>query len=139
MGSFEFFDHTADVGMRVSALSFEDLLATAGRGLAAVLVLKPTTLASSEHRTVSVCEAESSLLLFDFLNELLYLFEAERFLARDVKVRLGKEGQLTADLAGETFDPDRHCGSHEIKAITYHGLFVEQTADGWRAEVIFDI
>jgi SHS2 domain-containing protein len=29
--------------------------------------------------------------------------------------------------------------SHEVKAITYHGLAVERTADGWRAEVVVDI
>jgi len=28
---------------------------------------------------------------------------------------------------------------HEIKAITYHALKVEQTADGWLAELIVDI
>jgi len=26
-----------------------------------------------------------------------------------------------------------------VKAITYHGLKVEQTSDGWLAEVILDI
>ena len=29
--------------------------------------------------------------------------------------------------------------NHEVKAITLHGLKVEQTADGWLAEVIVDI
>ncbi|MBW8884477.1 MAG: archease, partial [Planctomycetia bacterium] len=28
---------------------------------------------------------------------------------------------------------------HEVKAITYHGLKVDQLTDGWRAEVIVDI
>ncbi|MHC4966372.1 MAG: archease [Planctomycetota bacterium] len=28
---------------------------------------------------------------------------------------------------------------HEVKAITYHGLKLEQTAAGWQAEVIVDI
>jgi SHS2 domain-containing protein len=28
---------------------------------------------------------------------------------------------------------------HEVKAITYHGLRVEQSSDGWMAEVIVDI
>jgi SHS2 domain-containing protein len=29
--------------------------------------------------------------------------------------------------------------SHEVKAITYHGLKVEQTPEGWLAELIVDI
>jgi SHS2 domain-containing protein len=36
-------------------------------------------------------------------------------------------------------DESRHEMDHEVKAITYHGLKVEQTADGWYAEVIVDI
>ena len=33
----------------------------------------------------------------------------------------------------------RHSLEHEVKAITYHGLRVERTEDGWLAEVIVDI
>ena len=36
-------------------------------------------------------------------------------------------------------DPRGTSLDHEVKAITYHGLQVEQTADGWLAEVIVDI
>ena len=40
---------------------------------------------------------------------------------------------------GEPYDPARHVLAHEVKAITYHELKVEKTADGWLAEVIVDI
>ena len=46
---------------------------------------------------------------------------------------------LTATAWGEELDRDRHVLSHEVKAITYHGLKVEQDADGWQAEIIVDI
>jgi SHS2 domain-containing protein len=46
---------------------------------------------------------------------------------------------LTATARGEPYDPARHVLAHEVKAITYHELKVEQTADGWLAEVIVDI
>jgi SHS2 domain-containing protein len=36
-------------------------------------------------------------------------------------------------------DTSRHQMEHEVKAITYHALRVEQTATGWEAEVIVDI
>ena len=46
---------------------------------------------------------------------------------------------LTAAARGEPFDPERHPLSHEVKAITYHGLIVESSEGGWLAEVIVDI
>ena len=46
---------------------------------------------------------------------------------------------LTGTAWGEPLDRERHQLEHEVKAITYHGLRVEQTPDGWLAEVIVDI
>ena len=36
-------------------------------------------------------------------------------------------------------DAVRHQLDVEIKAVTWHGLKVERTSDGWLAEVIVDI
>lgn len=47
--------------------------------------------------------------------------------------------RLVALCRGERSDPARHEMDHEVKAITYHGLRVEHTPDGWEAEVIVDI
>ena len=49
------------------------------------------------------------------------------------------ESGLTAVCRGERLDRARHQLEHEVKAITYHELKVEQTADGWLAEAIVDI
>ena len=54
----------------------------------------------------------------------------------EVKVR--PDG-LTAAAWGEELDRERHELGHEVKAITYHGLKVEETANGWLAELIVDI
>ena len=54
------------------------------------------------------------------------------------EVKVGADG-LVGAAWGEPMDPTRHELNHEVKAITLHGLKVEQTADGWLAEVIVDI
>jgi SHS2 domain-containing protein len=69
---------------------------------------------------------------------LLYLFESKRFLAREFEAAV-EESRVSATVRGETYDPARHILAHEVKAVTYHGLTVEQASDGWRAEVILDI
>ena len=59
----------------------------------------------------------------------------------DVQVESTGDGySLAATCRGEPADPSRHELDHEVKAITYHGLFVKQLADdSWEAEVIVDI
>jgi SHS2 domain-containing protein len=77
-------------------------------------------------------------LLFDWLNELLYTFDAEKLLLTKFDVHVDEAG-LQATCRGEPLDIDRHGADREVKAITYHGLKVESTGDGWLAEVIVDI
>lgn len=135
---FELFEHTADLGLRVRAGTLEELLAEAGRGLLTMLVANPAAVRPIHARKVELPAAEPSYLLFDWLNELLYAFETDKLLFTDFEIRLA-DGQLSAVCHGEPMDPARHEMDHEVKAITYHRLRVDQTKDGWEAEVIVDI
>jgi SHS2 domain-containing protein len=57
-----------------------------------------------------------------------------------VRVREEAGGfQLEAEARGEVQDPECHPTKVLIKAVTYHALEVAETADGWRARVVFDI
>ena len=136
---FELFDHTADLGLRVRASTLEELLAEAGRGLLAMIVANPASVRPVQTRTIELPAGEASYLLFDWLTELLYAFESDKLLLCEFQVQLA-EGKLTAICRGEPMDASRHEMDHEVKAITYHRLRVEQLADGgWMAEVIVDI
>jgi SHS2 domain-containing protein len=136
---FELFDHTADLGLRVRAASLEELLAEAGRGLQAMLVANPSAVRPVQTRTIELAAGEASYLLFDWLSELLYAFESDKLLLSEFNVKIA-DGRLTATCRGEPMDESRHEMDHEVKAITYHHLRVEQLPDGsWFAEVIVDI
>ncbi|GAB6167411.1 archease [Thermostilla marina] len=144
---FETFDHTADIGLRVAADTLKDLFAEATLGLYTLLCPDLESVRSEERRNIvlpfpaaagEACEPDYAELLHDWLAEVLYVFDVERFLACRVHVSF-HEGELHGVLEGERFDADRHTLDLEIKAVTYHGLTVERTAEGWRAEIIFDL
>lgn len=135
---FELFEHTADLGLRLRSSTLEELLAAAGRGLVAMLIANPHDVAAVQTKTIRLAAPDDNYLLFDWLNELLYIFETEKLLLAEFDIQLqGRD--LTAICRGETFDASRHQRDHEVKAITYHRLRVERTARGWEAEVIVDI
>ena len=77
-------------------------------------------------------------LLFDWLKELLSRFDADHLVFGRFAASVRPDG-LTGTAWGEPFDPTRHVLDHEVKAITYHELKVEQVEDGWLAEVVVDI
>jgi SHS2 domain-containing protein len=144
---YELFEHTADLGLRVKAPTAEALFLDAARGLLAMLVANPNAVRPVQTRTIELAADEPAYLLFDWLSELLYAFESERLLLTEFDLQLRGSGTpqrafptaLVATCRGEPMDPARHRMEHEVKAITYHALRVEQSTDGWEAEVIVDI
>ncbi len=135
---YEIFEHTADLGLRVRAGSFAELLSEAGKGLFAMVVDDLATIEPREAREIAVAGGDRTYLLFDWLNELLYLCDTERLAFSQFELELNETG-LKAVARGEPLDPSRHRLTHEIKAITYHGLKVEESEGSWLAEVIVDI
>jgi SHS2 domain-containing protein len=139
---YEVFEHTADLGIRIRANDLNELFADAGRGLIAQLANLSTVRPVNE-KTITLTGESLDYLLFDWLSELLYAFEESHLLLAefDVQVESSAAGfSLAATCHGETADTNRHELDHEVKAITYHGLFVKQQGDSsWEAEVIVDI
>ena len=135
---YELFEHTADLGLRMRAGSLDELFAEAGRALFSVIVANFESVEPVQELAFRVEGSRRDDLLFDWLAELLYTFDTRRVLLCDFRVRVEEQG-LQATARGEPFDPDRHELDMEVKAITYHGLKVEQDGEGWLAEVIVDL
>jgi SHS2 domain-containing protein len=134
----EVFEHTADIGLRARAETLDQLLVEMAGALFSVIV---TNLDAVEPVQECAFEVEGSRhddLLFDWLSELLYVFDTKHLLFSKFSVKLtGSRFEATA--RGEPMDQERHVMGMEVKAITYHGLKVEREGDGWLAEVIVDI
>ena len=135
---YETFEHTADLGLRVRAPDLNQLFVEAAQALFSAIVDNLEAVEPKQKVDVNLQGDDLGYLLFDWLNELLYRFDTEHLLFGRFKVHIENQ-KLKASAWGEPLDPKRHSFAHEVKAITYHGLKVEQQKDGWLAEVIVDI
>lgn len=135
---FETFDHTADLGLRIRAPDLDTLFAEAGQALFSIIVEDPFSVRPTHALDVRLESDDLVYLLFDWLKELLYHFDAEHLLLARFEVKV-VNNSLTARVWGEPLDRDRHELNHEVKAVTYHGLRVDREGPGWLAEVIVDI
>jgi SHS2 domain-containing protein len=135
---YETFEHTADLGLRVRAPDLNALFAEAAEALFSVVVENLESIDETQVLEIDIAGDDREFLLFDWLKTLLYHFDAEHLLFRRFAVHVREDG-LHATAKGESLDRARHELGHEVKAITYHGLRVEETPDGWLAEVIVDI
>lgn len=134
----ETFEHTADLGFRATAPDLNTLFAEMALTLTESVVEHPEAIQPLQEYSFEIAGDDREYLLFDWLRELLYRFDADHLVFAKYEVQVRPDG-LSAKAWGEPLDPTRHGVGHEVKAITYHELKVERTADGWLAEVIVDI
>jgi SHS2 domain-containing protein len=134
----ETFEHTADLGLRIRAADLDTLFVEAAQALFGTVVEDLATVRPLQEIDVQIEGDALDYLLFDWLRELLFHFDAEHLLFGKFAVHVTAAG-LTASAWGEPLDRARHNMEHEVKAITYHGLRVEKVGEAWEAEVIVDI
>lgn len=135
---YELLDHTADLGIRVEASTLEGLFEEAGLALFDLMTdlnrVRPTA-----RFELSVRAENTEGLFVQWLRELVYRFFGEKTAFCRLEVAELTQDSLSAVCWGERLDPERHAFRTEIKAVTYHGLKVARSTEGWTAEVIFDI
>jgi len=92
-----------------------------------------------ETKTFAVEGDDLGLLLFNFLDELLYHHEVDLIVFSAFEVDLDQgEDRLTAVCRGEPFDLDRHSQGIAIKAVTFHNMRIERGEDAWTIRVVLD-
>ncbi len=134
----EFFDHTADAGVRLRADDFPGLAAESAEALLELMTGAPATVEAVSERTFSVDGVDAADVLVALGNELLFLFEVEGFLCSRLECT-DRAGGLDCVARGEVRDPARHPISRPVKAVTHHGAEVRRDGAGWTATLVYDL
>ncbi len=136
---YEFFEHTADIGVHVYGADLPALFTNAAAAMYEALG-EWTTGNEQLPRSITLPAGNLEDLLHDWLSELLFEFEAHGRLFRDFQFEELSPTGGRVHATGCSIDPARSSPHEEIKAVTYHQLSVQQLPDGtWRATVIFDV
>lgn len=139
MQPYELLDHTADAKFRAFGLTKEEAFANALRGMVAI-VTPPEALGVDAVFHISVRAGKLESLLFDFLDEILFLYDTEKFLpsVAEALTIVERDGKLVLDatLRGEA--PTKISGN--LKAVTYSDMICAAQPDGtWLVQVVIDI
>jgi SHS2 domain-containing protein len=137
VGRFEILEHTADVGIEATGDSCEEAFAAAAEGLAALLgAWFP---GQGEPREVLVEAPDREALLVGWLDEIIYLRDAEDLVFGGFDVRTVEDRELVAAVHAGPAEGRGEEGTG-IKAATFHRLRVAQRPDGsWAARVYLDV
>jgi len=131
-------EHTADVGFEAFGQTREEVFVNAARALTDLMVDAAEVRPAAAVPIEATAASETDLVV-NWLSEVLYLFDAERWLFSGFEISRLTMCSLAAVGRGEKFDPARHAIKLQVKAITYHQLALEHGAGGWRVQVYVDI
>jgi len=146
METIEYLEHTADVKFRARGRSLEETFENAGLAMIGAMI-DPATVRAEEAWPVEVESESLEGLLYDWLSEILYLFEVElaafsKFQAEVQEVEGG--WRLSGKISGERIDSRRHLFETEVKAVTLHQFEIKKEAgeggdEIWTAQVVLDV
>ena len=133
---------TADIAFEAMGRDLPELFREAADATTNVMIDNPDAIEPRETRRIELSNDEVDMLLFDLLQELIYLKDSERLLLRIKEAHIDdKEGRyfLKATAEGEPLDAQRHDQRAGVKAVTLHDFSVERVDGGWKAQVLLDI
>ena len=137
MKKYEYFEATADIGLRAYGNDMNEAFENAG--LAIFNIISDTSLIIPERKIeFEVASEDDVSLLYDFLEELLFYHETEFMLFSRFDVEIDDGFHLKAVIYGEEIDWDRHERKTEIKAITFHKMAVKK-ANRVEVQAIVDL
>ena len=135
---FEFFDHTADVGVLITGKTLAELFTHAACALVSLWV-EDSPVHSTQQRPI-VLQADSvEALLRAWLTQLILWFDSERFVPSTYTLNNVSPTFLQGNIGGELFDPKRHRCGVEVKGVTRHQFEVKRLNDHWEARLILDV
>ncbi len=135
---YEILEHTADIKFRATGETLEGVFSEAVKGFGAVVGDGETGQVGYD---IEVESENLEALLFDFMDELIFLQDTEGVIvceAENADIEETDKGyRLTADILTDTIDPG---GSYlDVKGPTYNEMKVEHGDGEWVIETVLDI
>jgi SHS2 domain-containing protein len=135
---YRYIEHPSDVGFEAYGATLEELFANAALAMYSFMT-DVEEIEELEARAVTVQAEDLYSLMFDWLDELLFLFESESLVMKRFEITVNEsEFSITGTCQGGTFDPERHEAGIIIKAVTYNMMEVKKN-DMWHARVVLDV
>ena len=137
---YKFLEHTADVKIEVSEKTLEKAFSTSAMAVKEVIA-EQIRVAPKIKKEISIDGDDIESLLYNFLEEFLYLLDAEGFLLSKppiVKIEKTKGRlHLTAKLIGDS--SKNYIFTNDVKAITYNEMSIKEAKDKTTIVFVLDV
>ena len=141
---YQFIPHTADIKFKAFGNSLEEVFENSA--LALTNIMCKDNIKGKRRKALIIVGHDKENLLYEFLEEFLFLVETKGFLLSRVEnMSIEKEDEddekseyrLECELIGDAnskYDIEGH-----VKAITYSDMFVKEHNGNWISQVVVDV
>lgn len=142
MSGYHFLEHTADIKVKAYGKTLNEAFQEAARALFEIMT-DTSKITPTIRRKIEIEAEDAQALLYEWLEEFIYLFDAEGLVFSEFSVESIQQTEgrykLKGEAIGEEFNMEKHPQRTEIKAITYHEMKIKQAPDQTILEFVFDI
>ncbi len=132
---YEFLDHTSEVKFKAYGGTqdelFQNVILAVSDFISKGNEIKPRVV-----KDIVVKGEDVQSLLYNFIDEIVYLLDAENFVVKNGEV-LMRGNNIKARFYGD--DASNYSGLDYIKSPTYSEMFVKKTKQGWELQVVLDV
>ena len=134
----KYIEHPSDVGFEVYGDTLEELFVNAAIAMYS-LMTDVDEIAREEEREIEINSEDLYSLMFDWLDELIFLFDSESLIMRSFDIAIDESNfSIQGTCKGGKFDPSKHVSGIIIKAVTYNMMQIKKNEE-WRARVVLDV
>ena len=132
---YKFLEHTADIKFQAYGKTLNEVFENSV--LAVVeYISRGKKIKAIKAKVVDVLGNDLNSLFYNFLDELLYLLDAENFISARAEVMI-RGYNLHAEIFGD--DASNYLDLDHIKAATYAEMHVKKIDKGWEAQAVLDV
>ncbi|MEK6917853.1 MAG: archease [Nanoarchaeota archaeon] len=134
---YKFLPHTADIKFQAFGKTIEE--AFENSALAMLSDIYNKKIKETKKIKIKVKGQDFESLLYNFLEEFLFLLDSKRFLVSKVKkIKIDKKNfKLEAEISGD--DAKNYGFTNTVKAITYNSMFIKNKNKKWVTQVVLDV
>lgn len=133
-----YIEHPSDVGFEAYGDMLEELFANAAIAMYSFMT-DVDEIAEAEEREIEINSEDLYSLMFDWLDELIFLFDSESLIMKSFDIAIDESNfSIQGTCKGGKFDPSKHVSGIIIKAVTYNMMQIKKNEE-WRARVVLDV
>ena len=134
---YKFLEHTADIKFQAFGDSIEEVFKNSALALKEIIVGKIKIKEKIKKEfVIEKPNDDKEKALYNFLEEFLYLLDAEDFLFSKVALKFF-QNRLQVKVIGDKASNYKFI--NPVKAITYNEMFIKKQNNKWIAQVVLDV